>query len=86
MNERDNPNGLNRLIQENSAKRDYKDSPDKQKETIKSMEYDLWNLGSQMFSDNDQGNNLTKYDREKLQMKIEEMKREIDKHNTLMAQ
>ena len=53
---------------------------------IKPLHYDEANAASLLTSDHENKNhNLTQYDREKLQMKIEEMKQEINQHNKLMA-
>ena len=38
------------------------------------------NVGSEANSERDRGHKLTQYDREKLQLKIEEMKMEMNKH------
>ena len=55
-------------------------------DVIKPLKYEDMNVGSQVDSETHKGgHNLTQYDREKLQLKIEEMKREINEHNNLMG-
>lgn len=45
---------------------------------IKPIYYDDINNGSEAMSDKEKGHNLTQYDKEQLQLRIEAMKREIN--------
>ena len=48
---------------------------------IKPLYFEDVNIGSDVHSEKDRSDKMTHYDREKLQMKIEEMKREINEHH-----
>lgn len=64
MNERENPDGLGSKKQ--LPEDVNKDLNEHQMERIRSMEFDLFNLGSQVITETEPSHNLTKYDREKL--------------------